>query len=230
MEHLAESVGNALLAAAPVRAEDMEAFQGAGVYALYYAGTAAPYEALGAANEGLENGAVGVPIYVGKADPPGGRKGLNVATESQKLYERLNEHRRSVTQATNLDVESLYFRWLVVEPIWVPLGESILIQKFSPVWNAVLDGFGNHAPGSGRVSGVLSSWDTLHPGRCSTPRGQTEPVFWSDKYPPNPKSPDEFMELVRGHLDTTLAAVPSGNIVGVESLPTIDTVSVPDDD
>lgn len=28
------------------------------------------------------------------------------------------------------------------------------------------DGFGNHDPGKERISGMLSSWDTLHPGRA----------------------------------------------------------------
>lgn len=200
MVHLAESVGNALLSAEPIRADLMEPFSGAGVYAIYYVGSASPYEQLGAANAGVSGGAHGVPIYVGKADPPGGRKGLSVATTSKALSDRLREHRRSITQASNLDVTDFYFRWLVVEPIWVPLGESILIQRFSPVWNAVLDGFGNHAPGSGRQSGVLSLWDTLHPGRCSVPRGQTEPVYWSDQYPPNPKLEPDIRDLVHAHL------------------------------
>jgi hypothetical protein len=222
MEHLAESVGNALLSSPPVRADVMNAFWGAGVYAVYYAGWEAPYEALGDANADLVNGGVGVPIYVGKADPPGGRKGLNVATTSRKLYERLSEHRRSVTQASNLAVEDFYFRWLVVEPIWVPLGEAILLQKFSPVWNSVLDGFGNHDPGSGRVDGELSLWDTLHPGRFSIPRRQTEPVYWADKYAPNSMTSQKVMAKVRTHLAAAVPALPNGSIVGVESLPTIE--------
>ncbi|MFH7324855.1 Eco29kI family restriction endonuclease [Aeromicrobium sp. JJY06] len=222
MEHLGESVGNALLSSTPVCADQMSSFTGAGVYAVYYVGDAPPYEALGAANADVPTGGVGVPIYVGKADPPGGRKGLNVATSSKKLYERLHEHRRSVTQAKNLECEDFYFRWLVVEPIWVPLGETVLLQKFAPVWNSVLDGFGNHAPGSGRDKGELSLWDTLHPGRNSTPRGQIDPVYWADTYKPNSKSQSEVMDLVRAHLASVLPAVPSGAIASVASMPTVD--------
>lgn len=230
MDHLAESVGNALLSSRPTRADLLRPFQGAGVYAVYYTGTEAPYEALGAANKRLPIGDVGVPIYVGKAVPPGGRKGINVATTSRALTGRLIDHRNSIAYAANLDVGEFYFRWLVVEPIWIPLGESILIQKFSPVWNVVLDGFGNHAPGSGRGEGVLSLWDTLHPGRRSTPRGQTEPVFWADKYRPNPTPKNDIMNLVRDHLDATLPSVPSGKLLGVETLPTIESEpTLPDD-
>jgi hypothetical protein len=231
MVHLAESVGNALLTSRPLRADLLRPFQGAGVYAIYYKGSEPPYETLGEANKRLPIGDVGVPLYVGKAVPSGGRKGINVATTSRSLHGRLMDHRNSIAQATNLDVSEFYFRWLVVEPIWIPLGESILIQKFSPVWNVVLDGFGNHAPGSGRGEGVLSLWDTLHPGRRSTPRGQTEPVFWADKYRPNPAAQTDIADLVRAHLDATLPTVPSGNLVGVETLPTIESdPSLSDDD
>lgn len=38
-------------------------------------------------------------------------------------------------------------------------------SMFRPVWNMVIDGFGNHDPGSGRYNQKISSWDTLHPGR-----------------------------------------------------------------
>jgi hypothetical protein len=50
------------------------------------------------------------------------------------------------------------------------LGESLLIQRHRPVWNSVIDGFGNHDPGAGRRKGAMPSWDTLHPGRS-----------WADK-------------------------------------------------
>ncbi len=49
--------------------------------------------------------------------------------------------------------------------IWIPLGESLLIARFRPIWNVVLDGFGNHDPGKGRYNGARPLWDVLHPGR-----------------------------------------------------------------
>jgi hypothetical protein len=54
---------------------------------------------------------------------------------------------------------------LVVDDIWIPLGETLIIQRFQPLWNQVVDGFGNHDPGSGRHAGMRPSWDELHPGR-----------------------------------------------------------------
>ena len=56
-------------------------------------------------------------------------------------------------------------RFLVVDDIWIPLAESVMIEKFEPVWNRVLDGFGNHDPGSGRHSGKMLFWDCMHPAR-----------------------------------------------------------------
>jgi hypothetical protein len=40
-----------------------------------------------------------------------------------------------------------------------------MIAKFSPLWNSLLDGFGNHDPGRGRHQGLRPRWDVVHPGR-----------------------------------------------------------------
>jgi len=45
------------------------------------------------------------------------------------------------------------------------LGENVLIEKFQPLWNRVIDGFGNKDPGRRRATQYRSSWDVLHPGR-----------------------------------------------------------------
>jgi len=89
-------------------------------------------------------------------------------------------------------------RWLVVEPIWIPLGESIMIARHAPLWNALIDGFGNHDPGAGRVAGIRSRWDTLHPGRT-----------WAEKFPPRAETQadiqNDVMEYLRQRMDPTLA-------------------------
>ena len=54
---------------------------------------------------------------------------------------------------------------LVCDDIWIPLGESLLIERFQPPWNVLIEGFGIHTPGKGRNKQVKSRWDTLHPGR-----------------------------------------------------------------
>lgn len=43
--------------------------------------------------------------------------------------------------------------------------EAGLIRKYTPLWNILIDGFGNHDPGSGRYNQARSEWVVLHPGR-----------------------------------------------------------------
>lgn len=170
MGNLAKSVVNQIEEMEPVPLDDVKAFYGAGVYALYYTGGFPAYAELAAANaESLVQ-----PIYVGKAVPKGGRRGLEAVshTDTKALSSRIREHAKSVRAAENLDIADFRARWLVVEDIWIALGESAMIRRYRPVWNAVLDGFGNHDPGSGRIAGRRSMWDTLHPGRS-----------WATKYP-----------------------------------------------
>lgn len=70
--HLGESVAGALLAQSIEPMPPAEAFIGAGVYALYYAGDFAPYAPIAKENR---NDRWAKPIYVGKAVPAGARKG-----------------------------------------------------------------------------------------------------------------------------------------------------------
>lgn len=87
-------------------------------------------------------------------------------------YKRLAEHSESVKAAENLNITDFCCRFLVVDDIWIPLAESMLIERFKPVWNRVLDGFGNHDPGKGRHQGMMPQWDCLHPGRAWAARLQ----------------------------------------------------------
>jgi hypothetical protein len=50
------------------------------------------------------------------------------------LFRRLNEHAQSIAQAENLELSDFSCRYLVVDDIWIPLGESLLIEKFAPIW------------------------------------------------------------------------------------------------
>jgi hypothetical protein len=90
---------------------------------------------------------------------------MSTASRGRWLFNRLKEHAESVSLVENLNVADFYCRFLVVEDIWIPLGESLLIAKFTPVWNRMIDGFGNHDPGAGRYAGMRPRWDVLHPGR-----------------------------------------------------------------
>ena len=166
MENLAESIVHALHLQEPVPLALVPEFDGAGVYALYYHGKFPAYKALAVE-----------PIYIGKASPSGARKGIELATQRTALTKRLKDHRKSIEAAINLNIEDFSARWLVMEDVWIALGESAMIRRHQPVWNARIDGFGNHAPGCGRAKGAGPQWDTLHPGRA-----------WADVLPPAQKS------------------------------------------
>jgi hypothetical protein len=162
-KNLGASVAEAMLEQTAQPLGELKPFTGIGIYAIYYRGN---FEAYGALADRNKNGAFTAPIYVGKAVPAGARKGGGVgAGGSRALYLRLREHAESIAAATNLQLEDFFCRFLVVDDIWIPLGESLLIAKFAPVWNALIDGFGNHDPGSGRYMGLRPKWDVLHPGR-----------------------------------------------------------------
>jgi hypothetical protein len=194
-ENLGKSVAEAMLAQPAIPMPDLQPFPGAGIYALYYTGSFVAYQAMAAINQ--RQGPT-VPIYVGKAIPAGGRKGGAAVSAAAKLkptrslYKRLTEHAESIS-ATQLSPKDFSCRYLVVDDIWIPLGESLLITRFSPLWNLLLDGFGNHDPGAGRHNGLVPKWDVLHPGRAwaskCRPRTETaaqiakETAAWLDQAP-----------------------------------------------
>lgn len=84
---------------------------------------------------------------------------------ARRVFGRLQEHAESIQATDTLDISDFTCRYLVVDEIWIPLGESLMIAKFSPLWNLVVEGFGNHDPGSGRYNGLRPRWDAMHPGR-----------------------------------------------------------------
>ena len=183
-KNLGASVANALLQREPV-ALPLPRFRGAGIYAIYYAGCFPPYKAIAEANR---QGNCSVPVYVGKAVPLRARKGargLRTIT-GNVLANRLNQHARSIDQVNNLNLSDFSCRFLVVDDIWIPLGESLLIDRFSPIWNTRIDGFGNHDPGSGRRNQARSPWDVLHPGR-----------HWATELKAN-VTPSDVMKLIAG--------------------------------
>ena len=99
--------------------------------------------------------------------PKGARKGGSSfdASKGRPLRERLRQHATSIDETQNLELADFQFRSLVVDDIWIPLGENMMIEEFKPIWNLVIDGFGNKDPGRRRAAQYLSSWDVLHPGR-----------------------------------------------------------------
>lgn len=160
-DSLARSCVAQLMIQTQVNLGQVPRFVGAGVYALFYNHPNAirPFANYASLNPD-------VPIYVGKAVPPGGRKGAALTgTGSSALYNRLREHVDSIRLVTNVHVDDFSCRFLVIKPVWITLAERFLISEYQPIWNVCVDGFGNHDPGSGRHQGQISWWDALHPGR-----------------------------------------------------------------
>ena len=139
-------------------------FIGTGVYGLYYFGHFELYAKMAEMNRGGST----LPIYIGKAVPSGWRAARAVASQVPVLYQRLREHGRSIQQVGNLELGDFRCQFMVLTGIEgdlvVPV-EAELIRRYRPLWNSVVDGFGNHDPGRGRYNKAISEWDVLHPGR-----------------------------------------------------------------
>lgn len=196
---LGKSVERALLTQPLVELPPTARFPGAGLYAIYYIGSLDYYAPIAPPTRSPGE----IPIYVGRARPKGARQGgsgLEATTSEPVLFDRLREHAKSITQAERyaeecglpgLRLADFLCRYLVADDIWVPLGEALLIAHYRPVWNAVVDGFGNHQPGGGREKQARSAWDELHPGRP-----------WALRLAPNKRSAAEIREDIAAHLAT----------------------------
>ena len=151
--------------------------QGPGIYALFYRGQFGAYSPISCSE---------TPIYVGKAVPPGARKGAaTINTKAPALRNRLRIHARNLDAVHNLELSDFLCRFLPVVPVWITLAERFLIDQYGAVWNVGLDGFGNNPQGAARITEV-SWWDTLHPGRP-----------WADKLPRSTvKTPDNARQRV----------------------------------
>jgi len=137
----------------------LERFTGPGVYALYYVGDFLPYEDL----TGYDR-----PIYMGKAELPGGATGeIRKGKENYPaIYKRLQAHEETIRQAENLRIEDFWVRWMVIDTLWVSALERFALQNIRPIWNRYIKGFGNCDPGNNRRSYQKKTlWDVVHPGR-----------------------------------------------------------------
>lgn len=134
-------------------------FYGSGVYSIYYNGEFPAYVGI----SGREH-----PIYVGKADPAN-PAGKTAQEQGDRLWRRLNDHRKNITKAADtLQLEDFECRALVVQTGWQSSAEDYLIHLFKPIWNnqvGICYGFGKHGNDPQTRANLRSPWDTLHPGR-----------------------------------------------------------------
>jgi len=168
----------------PLRAR----FPGCGVYALYYTGGNELYIKVSELNRrGCRQ-----PIYVGKAVPAGWRTARTQESNLPHLCARLREHARSIEQGRGLDIADFCCRFVILSgpetDLVVPV-EAELIRRHRPLWNTVVDGFGNHDPGAGRYNQARSEWDVLHPGRP-----------WADRLTGESPSRDEVIARIQKFL------------------------------
>ncbi|MGC6517830.1 MAG: Eco29kI family restriction endonuclease [Candidatus Puniceispirillaceae bacterium] len=164
-------------------------FSGAGVYLLYYNGNHEVYGQI----RGLKVNNQSMPIYVGKAVPPGWRQGRNSSQASKVLYSRIKEHTRSIEAGADLNLNDFNCKFIILRAKMSNLIgtlESELINQFRPIWNSCIDGFGNHDPGRGRAQQARSEWDTLHPGR-----------YWADKLANNKLSTEDILQKGRRYFN-----------------------------
>jgi hypothetical protein len=191
-QNLAESIAIAL-DRADVHALPPPKSIGAGIYFLYYNGSFGAYDLLREFNvDGF-----GWPIYIGKGMPPGVRKGADEGSGSRAknrgISSRLDNHSKSISQAKNLHLADFVCRWLVMDEAFIHLGEMLLITKYRPVWNVVLDGFGANPVGGPRTKGKRSAWDTVHPGRQGRASAAVDLVYQA-----------ELLANIKAHLSATL--------------------------
>lgn len=162
-------------------------FTGPGVYLLYYRGGFKPYASITTRNaESLVE-----PIYAGKAVPRGWRQGRLPNTSSAALYNRLRKHARSIRAVENLTQSDFACRFILLkgkEADLITTVENALIRQYSPLWNSVIDGFGNNDPGATRYTQKLADWDTLHPGRS-----------WEQKWEGPRPEPSAIVAEVKAH-------------------------------
>ena len=163
---IADTVVSALLKKPVEPLPLSEGFPGAGVYLIYYRGDFVTYEPVRKSD---------TPVYVGKAIPRGSRRGPSALRQIERtnapvLCNRLRDHAASIEATENLILSDFRCRYLAVTPIWIAIAESLLIERFRPVWNACVDGFGLHDPGTTRYNQKRSDWDTIHPGRTWGPK------------------------------------------------------------
>jgi Eco29kI restriction endonuclease len=142
-------------------------FHGTGIYAIYCIAKTGMYARFNIMNKT----SLQIPIYIGKAVPKGwrqARKPQSLDTKSYELHHRIQEHSRSINSGSGLTISDFFCRFIILEgkeSDLIGTVEAALIRQYQPIWNTLIDGFGNHDPGKGRYEQARSDWDVCHPGR-----------------------------------------------------------------
>lgn len=167
-----------------------ERFCGTGVYGLYCTAQSGIYSGFNLVNRTI----LRLLIYIGKAVPKGWRqgRGLLLNSRSYELNNRIREHSRSIDLAEGLDRSDFFCRFIILEgreSDLIGTVEAALIRKYKPIWNTLIDGFGNHDPGKGRYEQAKSDWDICHPGRP-----------WAEKCQGKSKNQKYLLEAIKEYM------------------------------
>ncbi|WP_442809450.1 Eco29kI family restriction endonuclease [Streptomyces sp. NBC_01335] len=94
-----------------------------GIYAIYYAGDSELCTPI--------SGSFEIPIYSGKPDPDGGRKGVEVAEawEGTPLWKRISTHRRKLGAAADFELKGFYVRYLPADDLVHADGRALDDQR-----------------------------------------------------------------------------------------------------
>lgn len=133
--------------------------EGSGVYALYYTGDFHLYDEIAKVNQPK----LCYPVYIGKTSPSFHKTHIDYS-----LSYRIAKHHESVSYVNNLKVSDLKNKFLIVHPSMyqlIPALESYMINKYHPIWNTIMKGFGSTNISEGRKQHKKPVWDIIHPGR-----------------------------------------------------------------
>jgi hypothetical protein len=112
---------------------------------------------------------------------------------STELYSRIREHARNIEAGAGLELSEFSCRFVIFEDLaaeMISTVEAALIKINRPLWNSVVDGFGNHTPGAGRFEQARSDWDVVHPGRA-----------WAKKCKGAARKPQAILKDIRKHFE-----------------------------
>lgn len=137
---IAHEAEKAMMKAQRVKLGHSMTCYGPGFYLLYYVGDHHP----------LYNGLSDTqPIYIGK---------------TRSLKRRFADHLKSINNAEGISPADFEVVGVPMNSAMSEACETALIHKYQPLWNTIVSGFGNHAPGKERQN-MKSRWDMLHEGR-----------------------------------------------------------------
>jgi hypothetical protein len=163
---ICSSVEAALKAAPAIPLCEFDAFDGTGIYALYYVGKHSPVEAYEPTARRNRSGRWAEPIYIGTGTSRRWR--ANDHSTNRSAYLALRRHARNITLATQhmaLDLRDFYFKFVPADPLNAQIAETVMLDRLAPIWNSVIKGFANHHVGTTRYAQKRTRWDVLHMGR-----------------------------------------------------------------